>query len=467
MTNKINIKPLKYLLCIVFGIILVVWIASEMKGLGLPGTINYIWSYGVGGIFFIVIATLLPYLLVSIWLIRKYKMSKTTLIVLGLFLFSYVLRVLMAEFISGDYYIFLRKWVARYRELSLKECFVEQVGNYAVTYNCFLILFSRLPIFDLYLIKTLSFYFEFAAAIMLVKIIALVRKEEFNPIYLGIALLLIIPILDSSQWAQCDAIYSFFAVAGIYFAMKKQSIWCFVMMGLGLAFKLQIILIYPLVLILLICKNSQGERYLYWKHIWYTPLSFMLASILPMMFGGDMFKAVKAYINQVFVGNLSHALVGNCANIFLQLDWVTRESILYPLLTFVFIGIVAGLLATILIRTYRAKKNSLEAIDILFLAMYLPLMSVYLMPKMLDRFFYMADIFLFATMMSLDGKDRVATRRAYMGLAFGELTTFAFVLGLSFSEIIYYMANIHTGAALLITTILFIRKFKKEEPLIG
>lgn len=465
MTKKFNFLPLKILICIVLSVILLAFLLSEFKGMGLPSGINYKNDFGVGSIIFMCIATLLPFVLLGIWVIRKYGKSKTTYIVLGLFALSYIIRILVSDFISGDYYWCLADWVEIYRTMPIKDCFVKQVGNYPPVYNYFLIIFSRIPISDLYLIKTLSFYFEVATAIVVMRLIADVRREESNPIDLAITLLLVIPLFNSSQWAQCDTMYTFFVVLGIYFAIHHRSIQCFVMMGLGLAMKMQTLLIYPVVLILLICKNTRGERYLYWKHIWYTPVAFIGISTVPLLFGGSIFKVIDVYIDQIFVGNYGQALVGNCANVFLMLGGIEKTDIMYPIFSFIFIGIVAIILAFIITRVYKTRKNSLEIEDIILLSTFMPMISVFFMPKMLDRFYYIAEIFMFIYMMV--SRDRVFTRRVFLSLEYGVLITYCRALGLTYSYAIYCTANIFTGVAVTLMVTHFLKVFKKEEPLIG
>ena len=123
--------------------------------------------------------------------------------------------------------------------MPLGECFTKQVGNYPPLYNYFLILFSRLPVSDLYLIKTLSFYGEVVTAVFAVKIVAAVKREPFHWLWLGILLLLPVYMTNSSQWGQSDTLYVMCAVAGIYFALCRKSLLCCALMGLGLAFKMQ------------------------------------------------------------------------------------------------------------------------------------------------------------------------------------------------------------------------------------
>ncbi len=414
---------------------------------------------GIVSLLFVYFAYLVPFICLGIWVIIKHGKSRTILKVLFLFGISYILRILLADFISIDYHWFLSQWVNQYRGMSIRQCFARQVGNYTPFYNYFLILFSRLPIYDLYLIKILSFYFEVLTAIFVMKLIAKIKGTQVNPLHLAITLILLIPLLNSSQWGQCDAIYTFFAVAGIYYAINRQSLLCFIMMGFGLAIKMQILFICPVVLILLICRNSKGEKYLLWKHIWLAPLVFSLINLGPFLFGGSLFRVIDVYINQIFVGNPGEALCVNCANAFLWLSRIKQSSLLYPILSFVFVGIVALLLTVIIISIIKLMKDRLENIDVLMLAVFIPLIEVFFLPKMHDRFFYIAEIFMFIYLMVSSNQGLI--RPAYLALELGVLITYmAFLQFVNFW--IWWLANLFTGFSVIIMLVIFFRTLKNK-----
>ena len=462
--EKKKLLPLKIIACLFFGFFLCAFLFGEISHMRFPSGKSLTTHFKFASIIFIYIATLLPFLFLSIWAVCKFGRNKTTLIVIGLFALSYFIRILLADFISNDYIFFLSEWVEQYQSLSVQDCFIQQVGNYTPFYNFFLILFSRLPISSLYLIKTFSFYFEVALAIVVMKLIAVVKKEKVSVVHLAITLLLVIPLFNSSQWGQCDTIYTFFAVTGIYFAIQHKSVWCFVMMGFGLAIKMQMLFIYPVILILLICKNSNGEKYLVWKHIWFTPLAFIVLNLLPLFFGGSIFKVVEVYQNQIFIGNKSQALCGNCANLLMWFTLISRTSIWYPILTFLFIGIVSVILIFIIVRICKTRINQLEVYHVILLSALIPMVSVFFMPKMLDRYFYIAEIFMFIYMMVASEKKLM--RLVYILFEYGILITYIAyfkVINHVLIYIIYPFTNILTGIAVVLLFIHFLQYFKHEK----
>ena len=350
-------------------------------------------SKGAGSCAFIYVATALPFIILTVVAAFKLKKSKTLLIAGIAFAASYIIRILFADYESPDYIYFLSDWVREYRTLSINECFIQQVGNYPPLYNYFLIAFSRMNISDLYLIKTLSFYCEVVTAIFAVKIIALVKQDKFNFAYLGIFLLLPIFFTNSSQWAQCDTMYTMCAVIGIYYALRGKSIPCFIAIGVGLAAKMQILFIFPVGLILLLAKRPDGGRYIRWRFIWLVPVFFIIFSSLQVCFGGSVLKVFNIYLNQATVGNEGQALNGHCANALLPFINIAKGSAAYYILLVLFIGITAALDIFIVVHSLKSSGRVLDAEKIVFLCILLPLTSVFFMPKMLDRFFYIAEMF--------------------------------------------------------------------------
>ncbi|MCH5155585.1 MAG: DUF2029 domain-containing protein [Clostridiales bacterium] len=379
-------KDYRFWICAFCGIVFVGFLIADFFRFAPP-------SLDTNSVIFMCLITLLPFIIIVAVMLVKDGFSKATLAVLGMLALSYLLRILFADYRSNDYNWFLSKWVAEYRTLSVSECFVKQVGNYPPVYNYFLIAFSRIKISDLYLIKTLSFYFEILAAVFAVKTISLLRQSKFDFFALGIFLLLPIFWANSSQWAQCDALYTSCVVVAVYFALKHNSIVAYVMIGLALAIKLQTALILPVGMILLLCKSPDGKKYLLWRWIWIVPVVFFAASALPAMYGGSFFKVIHVYLNQSTVGNAGQSLNGHCANILLMLYHVPKGSVAYYMLLVLFIAVTAAVDVFIIVHTCKSTNRTITDEHVVFLCLLLPMISVFFMPKMLDRFYYIAEVY--------------------------------------------------------------------------
>lgn len=379
-------KDYRFWVCAFCGIVFIGFLIADFCMFAPPRSDMY-------SVLFICFATLFPFAVIVAVMLFKDGFSRNTVAALAILAISYLVRILFADFQSNDYIYFLSKWVAEYRTLTLSACFVKQVGNYPPLYNYFLIAFSRLSISDLYLIKTLSFYFEAVTAVFAVKTVALLRKDKFDFFALGIFLLLPIFWANSSQWAQCDAMYSMCVVIAVYCALKHCSVVAYIMIGLALAFKLQTALILPVGLLLLLCKAPDGKKYLLWRWIWIVPVVFFAASGLPACFGGSFFKVINVYLDQSTAGNAGQSLNGHCANILLMLYHVPKGSVVYYILLVLFIAITAVVDIFIIVYTYKKSKGILTCEHVVFLCLLLPMISVFFMPKMLDRFYYIAEVY--------------------------------------------------------------------------
>ncbi len=405
---------------------------------------------------YICLITIIPMMALGVFAIFKCKLRGSVLYVtLALLAISTLVRLAYADVRSGDYNIHLSSWVQTYRGMSITDCFVKQVGNYPPLYNYFLILFSRINISDLYLIKSLSFICEIITAIYVAKIVASVTSKPFNMLY--VAIILCIPnfLIDSSVWAQCDTMYALFAVMGVYYGINHKSKSCFICMGIGLAVKMQMLLIYPLVLILLLAKDNQGNRYILWRDIWLAPVAFMLASSLPLFFGGSLFKVFKVYFNQTTVGNAGQALVGNCANLSLCFKDIPKGSTWYYILLCLFIAITACIICVIIVKSLKASKGVMSARQILFLSALLPMVGTWFMPKMLDRFFYLAEVFALTNLLvSRDIKFLVPFVWLEMGIFVTYLAVFGIIIG-----IMYLLCSVFTLMAVINYLVYFAKDF--------
>lgn len=352
-------------------------------------------SYGAANCVFIYLATFLPFALIFLCALI-FKVRGRKLLFTGIFLLiSFTVRMLYTDFVSHDYIYYLGPWTEAYRNKEIAECFKNQVGNYPPLYNYFLILFSRIPLKDMYLIKIFSLYGEMTVYLLTANLVAYLRREKFS--FLLLASLTLIPtfLLNSSQWGQCDCFYTACAVGAVHLALKHKSIPCFIVLGLGLAFKMQVLLIYPAMLAFLLAKDEEGRRYLLWHWIWILPLVFLTISCLPVLCtGGDFTRVFKVYSEQAVIGNHT-GLNLHCANILMPLSDVPKGSAFYYVLLVFFILLTAFVDIFIIVHTNRKNGGALNGEQMVFLCLILSFCSVYFMPKMLDRFFHIPEIFAF------------------------------------------------------------------------
>ena len=351
-------------------------------------------------LFFYTWLIFIPLIIIGIFSLRQWCRNEITtkkILLTGLLLFIiFFISIWLANFESYDWVVFLSKWSSDYKKMNLLESLrnITTVSDYTPFYNYFLIIFAHL--FDiqgcLYAVKYLTFLFSIAMAVVMELIVCTIRKSKFS--YLHLACFLILPpiLLEASVWSQCDAIYTTFALLAFYFALKRRSVWCFVCLGLSFAIKLQFLMIVPIIFIMLLIKDQNGKRYLSWKWVWLAPCMYAI-NFLPLFAGANMIDLLKVYFLQI--GSYKILSV-NCLNLSFILELFCNHS--YNDLTywiFMIIFTMIGITATIglLILVLRAHhRQCLTTVDLVRYGLCFAMVMVYFMPKMHDRYFFIACV---------------------------------------------------------------------------
>lgn len=392
LINKIKTnkdKILNVLSCIIFGGSLIYFITMACKCASIPD-FKDLHTY-------IYIALNILLLVGAYFIVRKITTTNKWYITVLCLTIVLIVQIFSMKFQSIDYILYLKNWTNAYRGQSLKDalCLIDTTSNYMPAYNYFLILIAKLPVNDLFAIKFVSKVFEVASSILIIYMIYKFTGDKVNiVVWLGI---LLVPayLIETSFWGQCDAIYTFFNLLAIYYAINKKSKLSFAFFGVAFAFKMQSILTFPIALILLLAKDEKGEHYLKWKDMWLTPLLFVLIDFIPVLAGESPLNILKTYVAQA--SSEDRRYVGECANIAMLLDMLFRVSIdstiykiLMPLSCILGISVTAFL--TVFMIKYQ-QKHKITTSDVLFFLVCYCMLIVFTMPKMLDRFYYLASLF--------------------------------------------------------------------------
>jgi len=279
----------------------------------------------------------------------------------------------------GDFSYFLLPWIERYREMTFLEGLGTSVGNYNPPYMYILNIIARFDFSELISVKIVSVLFDFLVAFFVMKIVSL-RTENMNIRLLAFVLALAIPtvIINSSMWAQCDAIYSTFAIGSLYFGLAKRSKLAYIFMGLAFSFKMQAMFLFPMLIVFIFMKRIKfRDCYLFF--------AVYLATLLPAVIAGMPVDAVlSTYINQA--GTYSE-LSMNIANV-----WQFAGNVPYE--NFLVIGLcIAGLAVLgLLYFTWVNRARLVDYVDFVRLAYLFAVIMPFLLPKMHDRYYFLADV---------------------------------------------------------------------------
>lgn len=288
-------------------------------------------------------------------------------------------RVGFFDYESTDYQGFLVHWVHELKIVPGVKRWCDNLGNYNMPYLYLLTIVAKQPLTPLYMIKIISTVFDFVLAYYTMKISSLwlhsLRKE-----IAVFAAVLFFPtvIINSAYWAQCDAIYTAFAVAGLYYSVTKRPYTGISMFAVAFSFKLQAVFILPILAVLLIARKIE------FKHLIAFPLAFFALLTPAFIVGKPVGETLRIYINQT---DEYPALSKLAPNIFaFATEYCSFKQ-------FSMLGIfAAGAAAAGIIYFAWINRKYIDSKEICVLAFLFVVILPYLLPRMHERYFYMADI---------------------------------------------------------------------------
>ena len=325
----------------------------------------------------------------------------------GFVFLSLMARFAMLDFNSADYDSFLRGWVEIFRQGGFA-MLGQNIGDYNLLYQYILLLISRSPLFDLYMIKYVTIVFDYLLALSMLRAAGIFAgRQARTPVFL---ILCILPttLLDGACWGQCDSVYAFLVIMSLC-DLKTRHPWrSAVFLALAFAFKLQTIFFFPVVLLALL----HGE-YKPWHALAFA--AAYLVTMIPALAAGRPFlDALSVYANQS-MGQYYHRLTYNAPNLyafFPMLEFASSQEYtwmryiegidgkmtnlylnedLFPMLQHAALYACILLVLAAVIYWLRHREEITPDMTLnfaLFFAIFLP----FVMPKIHDRYFYLADM---------------------------------------------------------------------------
>lgn len=313
-----------------------------------------------------------------LWFRPILKSSHNTFCAMALLICGLWLRLSLFDHISGDYVSFLSHWVDTMKGWTVRQVLSTPIGDYNMPYLYVLLLISRLPFYDLYCIKLFSVLADVAVALAVGKIATLLTKKQL-PILLAFAAALFAPTtwLNSAYWGQCDSVYCAFALWGLYCGLKNRPILSMVLFSFSLAFKLQAIFILPIIAFLLVTERVRL------RHIPLFPLGFLLAMLPALLAGRSIHDTFSIYIDQT---NAYPYLSLNAPSF-----WSLINNEYFYELTAVPV-VLAMVLTLLTLFVFLKKYPLMDTTALLELALIFSMLIPWSLPKMHERYFYLAEI---------------------------------------------------------------------------
>lgn len=296
-------------------------------------------------------------------------------------LLAIVARVLMIKYVSGDYVSFLEKWFEQIKEQGGFTALKNNIGDYNVPYLTILAILTYLPIPSLISIKLVSIIFDFVCAffagLLVYDILGKNENAKFTSI-ITFAVMLFLPtiLMNSSLWAQCDTIYVSFILISLYLIRKNKVVLSFVSLGFAFAFKLQFIFIMPLY-VLLYLKDKNISL----LHFLIIPIVNFILCMPAIIQGRGIIDCMTIYFRQTETYHMLTLNYTNLYNIFGKFfDYQSGVCIIFTI-------IVLGIVSIYLLYKNVDIKNNIIPIALLY-----SILIVFFLPKMHDRYAFLAEI---------------------------------------------------------------------------
>ncbi len=284
-----------------------------------------------------------------------------------------VLYAALGLFAGPDLDHFLFPWLAHIRQAGPIAAFSAPYSNYTPAYLYLLTSVSVLGLSPLVTVKLLSVLGTLWLALTVRQLLIALGSERHDEAAL-LSLLLPTVILNGPFLGQCDAIWVGCCLIAVAAAVEKRILAMAAWAGLGFAFKAQALFLAPFALALVIRERK-------WAALLIPPLAYLLAVGPAWMAGWPLDNLLTIYTRQV---GYTHWL-STAPNL-----WAL-PAIFYPTGTALLTGLAYTLaVVAAALFVWRFPRRSLLAAA-LFSAILVP----WLLPKMHERYFLLADLLSF------------------------------------------------------------------------
>jgi Gpi18-like mannosyltransferase len=187
-------------------------------------------------------------------------------------------------------------------------------------------------------------------------------------------------LLNGAVWGQSDIVYTCFLLLSTYCVITGMGALAALFFGVAFAFKLQAIFLAPFIAAMLL------QRRIRWWHLLLVPVGWLAALLPPVLNGARALQFLSLTSSQ---GESFPTLAINVGN-----PWIVADRIHFNVNAGTLAGIVLTALVMIAITIWGVQPAFRNATNTLALATLSVLAIPYVMPKMHDRYFFPAEIFL-------------------------------------------------------------------------
>ena len=237
-------------------------------------------------------------------------------------------------------------------------------------------------------IKLLSFVFDIVTAVVAYYLVGRLTRGSTSPGRRSVAQL-VAPfcilagptvLVNGAVWGQSDIVYTCFLLLSTFSVIVGSGAFAVLFFGVAFAFKLQAIFLAPFIAAMVLQKRIR------WWHLLLLPVGWLAALLPPVLNGARALEFLSLTSSQ---GESFPTLAINVGN-----PWIIADRIHLNVHFGTLVGIALTALLMIALTIWGAQPAFRGARNTLVLATLSLLSVAYVMPKMHDRYFFPAEIFL-------------------------------------------------------------------------
>lgn len=304
--------------------------------------------------------------------------------------FSVILRVLFFNMVSWDYE---NAWLPWFEVIKSKGFYgiAEEFYGYPRVYIYVLYLLTFVPLNLLYSVKIIAVIFDIFLAFLVSKVVfELTKNSTLSKISFVIILWLPTVVMNSSYWGQNDSMYVSFVILSLLLFIKKKYFWAYFSFGLALSIKPQAVFVLPAIVIITINYLLYNKDFRFLLYLLLVPIIYLISGIPAFIAGMDIFNFL---IGPIKLSNAFSSPTMGAPNIYTFLPmniYISYGSVIF------IIGMVLSFTITLFfmvyyIVSYPRYKQHYEIFTLLIFLLF-ALVEPYFLPRMHDRYFYIADI---------------------------------------------------------------------------
>jgi len=304
---------------------------------------------------------------------------------IGILLITVAVRLLWYPVVVSDYTYFGKPWFDLLASYAGLTAFAEPFADYAPAYLYLLKFLTFIPVSSLVSEKTLSLLFDALIAYLGYRILKhasqwSLRKDVLFAVAVAFFALPTV-MVNSSLWGQTDALYSSGVIASLFGILLGAPLFAALAFGVAISFKVQAVFFAPVLVGYLLRRKET------WKYLLVPPLVFFL-SVVPALIGGGS-PSYWLFIYLVQAGEYPWLSV-SAQSIFAFLQPLPLTAFATSIAFW--LGMAAAALVAIVVIYLMKRMPELVAERVVLVSLAAALLLPYLLPRMHERYFYLADL---------------------------------------------------------------------------